>query len=50
MANEVTESISREAPDIEAQKIALMRSAKAQVDATSVAMQTMPWVGVLDLI
>ncbi len=34
MANEVTESISREAPDIEAQKIALMRSAKAQVDAT----------------
>ena len=35
MATEYQEQIVREAPEIEAQKIALMRSAKAQVDAAN---------------
>jgi hypothetical protein len=35
MANQVQETITREAEEIEAQKIALMRSAKAQADAAA---------------
>ena len=35
MATEYQEQTVREAPEIEAQKIALMRSAKAQVDAAN---------------
>lgn len=33
------EQIVREAPEIEAQKLALLQSAKAQVDATNLAAQ-----------
>ena len=37
MANEIQESIQREAPDIEERKVGLMDSAKALTDATNLS-------------